>query len=151
LSKFNHLAVKFRLLLGPQRLHRQDALAYQLEAGVIAGAVVFHLLDVPAAADSELEAPARQTVEAGDLLGGDDRVALGNEADADAEAQFLRDRSGERQCDERVVRVGIARRQLATPGDGLLRLTGTWVCSGTNSDSKPRSSSARANSAMSMP
>ena len=32
------------------------------------------------------------------------------------------------------------------PGNGVRRLAGMWVCSGTNSDSKPRSSAARASS-----
>ena len=36
------------------------------------------------------------------------------------------------------------------PGQGLRRLAGMWVCSGTNSDSKPRASASRASSSMRM-
>ena len=36
------------------------------------------------------------------------------------------------------------------PGQGLRRLVGMWVCSGTNSDSKPRSSAARPSSTTSI-
>src|SRR5205085_7776688 len=45
----DELAVEFGLLLGPQRFHGEHALAQQLEASVVARAVVLHLLDVPAA------------------------------------------------------------------------------------------------------
>jgi hypothetical protein len=54
------LAVVFGLLLGPQLLHGEHALAQQLEAGVVFGAVVLHLVDVPAAAHGKDEAPARR-------------------------------------------------------------------------------------------
>ena len=102
---------------GPQRLHRQHALAQQLEARVVAGAVVLHLLDVPAAADGEDEAAARELVEAGDRFRGDDRVALRHQADAGAELERFGRRGGERQRDERIVRVRIALRQLAAAGE----------------------------------
>src|SRR5205814_9818218 len=82
LVEIDHLAVIFRLVLGPQRLHREDPLAHQLEARVVAGAMVFHLLDIPAAADPEDEAPTRELVEAGDAFGGDDRIAFRDEAKA---------------------------------------------------------------------
>ncbi len=49
---------------------------------VFGRAVVVHLLGVPAGADAEQEAPVRDLVERGDLLGGLDRVALHDEADA---------------------------------------------------------------------
>jgi hypothetical protein len=79
--------------------------------------VVAQLLAVPAGADAELEAPARQVVDARDLLGGDDRVALGDQADAAADPPA---------------------------GYGVSRLAGMCVCSAKNSDSWPRSSSIRA-------
>jgi len=41
-----------------------------------------------------------------------------------------------------------SRGRSAPPGHGLLRLAGMWVCSGTNSDSKPRPSVSRARSSM---
>ena len=36
------------------------------------------------------------------------------------------------------------------PGQGLRRLAGMWVCSGTKSDSKPLASASRARSSMRM-
>ena len=63
----DELAVELGFLLGPQLLHGQHALAQQLEARLVAGAVVLHLVDVPAAADGEDEAAARELVEAGHL------------------------------------------------------------------------------------
>ncbi len=118
--EIDHLAVILGLLLGPQRLHRQDALAHQPEAGVVAGAVVFHFLDVPAAADPEDDAAAGELVEAGDAFRGNDRIALGDQADAGAEQQLLGRRRGEGQRDERVVGVGIAPGQLAAAGKRAL-------------------------------
>src|SRR5712671_3633661 len=52
----HHLAMEGSLLLGPQRLHGEDALAHQLEAGLVARTMVLHLVGVPAAADPEDEA-----------------------------------------------------------------------------------------------
>ena len=76
----DELAVILGRLLGPQLLHRQHTLAHDLEARVVAGAVILHLLDVPTAADAEDEAAAGELVEAGDRFRGDDRVALRDEA-----------------------------------------------------------------------
>src|SRR5438270_8133707 len=113
LVEIHRLAVIFGFLLGPQRLHREDTLAHQLEARVVAGAVVLHLLDIPAAADPEDEAAARQLIEAGDAFRRDDRIALGNECDAGAEHQLSGRRCGEGQRDERIMRMGVALRQFA--------------------------------------
>src|SRR5437762_2025506 len=113
LIEIDHLAVVFRLVLGPQRLHREDPLAHQLEPRVVAGSVIFHLLDIPAAADTEDKAPARQLIEAGDTFGGDGRVALGYEAIGGAEQQLFGRRRREGQRDERIVRMRIALRQFA--------------------------------------
>src|SRR6185312_13157847 len=116
----DHLAAIGGGLLGPDLLHRENAFAHQLEPRLVLGAVVFHLLDVPAAADAKDEPPARQPVEAGDAFRGDDRVALGNEADAGAEHQLLGRRCREAQRDERVVRVRIALGQLAAAAERRL-------------------------------
>ena len=72
-----------------------------------------HLLAVPAAADAELEAPAGEEVERGDLLGGGDRVALDDQADAGADPQLRRGLRDGGQRHERVVRVPVLLRQLA--------------------------------------
>jgi hypothetical protein len=81
--------------------------------------VIVHLVLVPAGADAEHEAAARQLVEAGDRLG----VATGSccgPADAGADLQLLRRRGGESEADERIVGVGIALGQLAAAGEGRL-------------------------------
>jgi hypothetical protein len=53
--EIDELAVMFRILLRPDFLHRLDRFAHPLEAGRIDGAVVFHFVLVPAAADAEQE------------------------------------------------------------------------------------------------
>src|SRR5207253_2296985 len=103
----DQLALEARLLLGPDALHRLDALAEQLPAGAELRPVVLHLLGVPAATDAEQEAAAREEVERRDLLGGRDRVALDQEADARAELQPSRDRSRRRERDEEIMRVPV--------------------------------------------
>ena len=76
------------------------------------GAVVAHLLEVPAGPDAELEAPAGEVVERGRLVGEHDRVALDDQRDAGADAQAL-GRGGDRaERDERVERVRVLARQL---------------------------------------
>ena len=102
-----------RLVLRPDRLHRLDALAQQLHPGARVGAVVAHLLPVPAGADAELQPAAGEVVDARDLLGGDDRVALDDEADAAADPQVRRRGGRRRQRDEQVVGVRVLARQLA--------------------------------------
>src|SRR6185295_19690339 len=74
LLESHEVALVARLALRPDRLHREDALAQQPPAALPRGAVVLHLLRVPAAADAEEHAAARQAVERGHLLGGDDRI-----------------------------------------------------------------------------
>ncbi len=101
------------LVLGPDRLHRFDALAQEAHPGPGVSPVVAHLLAVPARADPELEPPAGQMVDRRDLLGSDDRIALDHQADAAADPQRrgrLR-RGGQR--DEQVVGVAVLARQLA--------------------------------------
>src|ERR1700730_13761516 len=77
----NVAAVVGRLLLCPDRLHRLHALSQQAESRRRIRAVVAHLLDVPASADAEQEAPAGEEVQCRDLLRGRDRIALDDEAD----------------------------------------------------------------------
>ena len=62
--EIDELAVKLSLLLGPKRLHRQHALAQQLETGLVASAMVLHLLDVPTTTDRKNEPAARELIEA---------------------------------------------------------------------------------------
>src|ERR1700730_18663288 len=85
--KTDHLAVKFRLVLGPDLLHRLDLLAHLLRAGLVNGAVVFHLFGIPAAADAEQEAALRHLIERGDEVCGLDRVALDHQTDGGAKLE----------------------------------------------------------------
>ena len=112
MSKFDDVAVVFRLRLGPDLLHRLDLLAHLLHAGGENRVVVFDLLLVPATADAEEEAPARDLIDRGDELGGLDRVALDHEADAGRDLEPLcgAGRGGQRH--KRVHHVVIALRQL---------------------------------------
>jgi hypothetical protein len=109
------LAVVAGLVLGPDRLHRLDPLAQQREPPLGIGAVVSHLLLVPARADPEEEAPAGDLVQGRDLLRGDDRVALDDEADPGPYQQPLGRGRGGGEGDEGVVGVAVLLRQLA-PG-----------------------------------
>ena len=55
--EIDELAMVFGFLLHPDFLHRLDQFAHPLEAAGVDGAVVFHFVLVPAAADAEQEAP----------------------------------------------------------------------------------------------
>jgi hypothetical protein len=81
----HELAVILGLRLRPDHLHRLDTLARELVARGEGGAVVGHLLGIPAIADAEQEAAARELVDRGHLLGGLDRVTLRHEADTGAD------------------------------------------------------------------
>ena len=70
------LAGVARLVRRPDRLHGLDPLAQQNHPPPRVGPVVGHLLPVPARADAELEPSAGQVVDAGYLLGSDDRIPL---------------------------------------------------------------------------
>ncbi len=74
--------------------------------------MVAHLLAVPAGAHAEVQATAREVVDARDLLGGDDRVALDHQADAAGDPQRGGGGGGRRQRHEQVVGVGVDARQL---------------------------------------
>src|SRR5438094_3572434 len=104
-------ALEGRLVLGPDALHGEHALAQHAPALLEVGAVVLHLLGVPPAADAEEDAPAREEVEARDLLGGGDRVALDEETDSRADLERGGHGGRRRQRDEQVVRVPVLLRQ----------------------------------------
>ena len=113
LREVDELAVVFGLGLGPDRLHRLDALAHQLGARGERRAMVFHLLGVPADADAEQEAAARDLIDRGHQLRGLDRIALVDQADAGADLQCLRRHRRGGQRHERVHRVVVLLRQIA--------------------------------------
>ena len=100
----------------PDRLHRLDALAHQLPARVERGAVVFHLLGVPATADTEEEPTVRDMIDRGDLFRRGDRIALNDKTDPGADLEVLGGggRCGERH--ERIHRLVIHLRQVGAPG-----------------------------------
>src|SRR5262249_10068804 len=76
LVELHELAVMLGLLIGPDRLHRLDALARQLVAALERRAMVLDLVLVPAIANAEQEAALAQLVDGRDLLGSDDGVTL---------------------------------------------------------------------------
>ena len=77
------------LVGGPDLLDRLDPLAHDREPPRRVGAVVAHLLEVPAGADAEQHPPAGEPVDARHLLRGHDRVALDHQADPGAEPDPL--------------------------------------------------------------
>ena len=104
------------------------------------GAVVLHLLDVPAGADPQHEPAVRDHVEAGCFLRGVDGVALDHEC-AMPVATFSV--GGDRMRPRSAPRTGRACHSTSAaapgpPGHGDFRLAGMWLCSATHSDSKPR-------------
>jgi hypothetical protein len=96
------LTLERGLVVRPQLLHREDVLAQDRTALAVGGPVLGHLLLVPAVADAEQEPAVRQCVDACDLLGGVDRIALGDQADSCRELERGGDR---RTCAERDERV----------------------------------------------
>ena len=75
-----------------------------------------------------------------------DWIALDDEADAGRELDPLVDRCRCAERDERIVTLVVVLRQLTTPGHGDLRLVGIWLCSGSQMNSKSRSSASIARS-----
>ena len=83
-----HVLARVARFVGrPDRLHGLDPFPHNGHPPPRVGAVVGHLLPVPAGADAELEPPAGQVVDAGHLLGRGDRVPLDDQADAGADPQ----------------------------------------------------------------
>ena len=113
---------EFALVAGfvcsPERLHGLDPVLHDPKSGLEAGAVVLHLLRVPARTDTEVEAPAGDQIEARHRLGGNDGVALGDQANARAEAERAGHRRRGGEAHERIERVGIFLRQLAPAAPG---------------------------------
>jgi hypothetical protein len=109
-----------RLVLRPDGLHRLDPLPHHRHPPARVGAVIGHLLPVPPRADAELEPPARQVVNAGDLFRGDDRVALDHQAHAGTDPQPRRRRHRRGHRDEQVERVGVVAGQRPPAGVGCV-------------------------------
>jgi hypothetical protein len=94
------VAVELGLVVLPQAAHGEEVLPPLVAARPVVDAVVLHLVDVPAEPDAEGGAATGEVVEGGDGLGGHDRVALGDEEDAGAEAEGGRRGRGRGEGDE---------------------------------------------------
>src|SRR6056297_605328 len=101
------LTLERGLVLGPDLFHGQHLLAQDRPARGVRRAVLGHLLLVPAVADAEQEPPARQRIDAGDLLGRVDGVALSDEADAGGDVERAGDRCAGAERHERVERAPV--------------------------------------------
>src|SRR6184192_3727222 len=112
----DELAVILGALVLPDRLHGLDPLAQEPPARLEVRAVVRHLLDVPPGADAENGATVGEGVEARDLFGEHDRIALDDEVDTGGEPELLRRSGRERERDERVVRAIVLAWQIAARG-----------------------------------
>ena len=127
--KIDDPAVILGGIFGPDLFHRLDLLAHLRGAGLVDGAVVFHLFGIPAAADAEQEAAVRYLVERCDELRGLDRIPLDHQANSSAQPQPGRDCRGGAQRDERIHHVEILFGQgrfaewMGEPtGDGYVRV-----------------------------
>src|SRR5262249_57482094 len=74
-------AVEFRLILGPQGLHGEHAFAQYLETAAVVGAMIFHLLGIPAPANAKDETTPGESINPGDGLSCDNWIALRHEPD----------------------------------------------------------------------
>ena len=110
------LAVERRHLVGPQRLHGQHPLRGRRPGGSSSvtpwssSSSTFQPKPMPSA-----NRPPRQVVERGDLLGGDDRVALGRQAMPVPIRSVGGDRRGHGQRDERVEACACTPRRAGSP------------------------------------
>ena len=141
------LAVEAGLLVAPERLHRQHLLADQLAPLLRHDAVVLHLVDVPAVPDAEDEATVGHGVDRRHLLGQQrsGRAGRRGRCQSPASDSLVTAAAAPSMTNGSWVR-RYSSGSSPPPGYGVRRDTGMCVCSGTNSDSKPRSSSARASS-----
>src|SRR6266852_580686 len=112
----HEVTVKIGLFVGPELLHGQDPLAHELPAAVGIGAVIGHLLQVPAAAHAEQKASARQVIQRGHLFGGGDRIALDHQAHPRAKAELAGHRGRGGQSQKRVKHVRVLAWELCTAG-----------------------------------
>src|SRR5215472_9543277 len=85
--KVDQLAMVFRLVHAPNRLHCLELLAHFLETGLVDRTVVFHLLGLPPATDTEDKASSGNLVKRGDELCSLDGVALNHEAETRREPE----------------------------------------------------------------
>ena len=95
--------VELGFVVGPHNFHCLDSLLHQGEARRRVRAMVRHFFEVPTGTDSKLEASVAEAIEARDLFGRDDRVALDDQADAGADLDLRGDGGSDAQRHERVI------------------------------------------------
>src|SRR5208282_4386687 len=120
----HELAVELGGFLGPDFADGEDFFLDDFPFPLCYRAVIFHLLDVPSAADSEHDAPAGDHVERSDFLCQRDRIALDNEAYARAQLQLLGNRRNGAERDEWIMRMPVLLRQISTAREGRLSRSG---------------------------
>ena len=96
-GQVDELTVVFGPVLGPQGLHAVEVLTDQGVATAEVNAMVLRLGPVPAEPQTEGEPASREVVEGGDLLGQDDRIVLGGEQNAGAQAEAAGGLDGRRE------------------------------------------------------
>src|SRR5215211_2828247 len=104
-------AVVAGLVMGPDLLHGLDPLPHDGHPNSRVGAMIAHLGPVPARTHAELQAAAREVVDARDLFRGDDRVTFHDQADAAGDADVAGRLRGGGKRDEQIVRAPVFRRQ----------------------------------------
>src|SRR5215217_5756596 len=104
-------AVVAGLVMGPDLLHGLDPLPHDIHPNSRIRAMIAHLGPVPARANAELQAAAREVVDARDLFRRDDRVTFDDQADAAGDTDIAGRLRGGGECDEEVVRAPVLRRQ----------------------------------------
>src|SRR3954453_1098653 len=120
----DELAVVARLLFRPERLARLDPLPEDREPALWIRAVVGHLLEIPAGADAEDHPPPREAIHRRHLLGGEDRIALYQQADRIPDLDPLSGRGHGPERHERVEDAEVLARQLTTGWIGRLPARG---------------------------
>ena len=116
--------MELRLVFGPDLYHRPDALVHQLAAGAGIGAVVLHLLAVPAHTDAEDYSSSGYEIQGRDFLGRDDRVSLDYQGYPGAEQQAFGCCGSGGEGDEGVQSPVVPSRQFSTARPGGLTAEG---------------------------
>ena len=88
------LTAELRLFLGPQHFHNFEILTRALRPAFPGDAHRGELFRQPAHTHAEIKTPARQLIQAGDFFRGDDRIALGYQANAGSQADRFGLRGG---------------------------------------------------------
>src|SRR5919198_866988 len=110
-------AMVLRLVMGPERLHDLNGFPCLRPAVLEVATHELGFLAQPARANAEQEAAAAKPIEAGDLFGQQQWVALGNQGNARAEFNGAGDPGRPGQRDVGIGKMGIG------PGDGA---AGDW-------------------------